>query len=351
MTFRTLQLRRNTAALAAVSNPVLAAGEPGYETDTGLLKIGDGSTEWTSLRYYRPPPLDVVGIEWDKSSSSPTLTRIDEYGESVGNLTSAWFDAHPTWGNRWRCVRNRTTGAITYGSNARGDGLTLDGSAGDVIVREPAFYYRFDQSGNKYRWWISPTERPGFTVHPHFNQRGDSSNNTSDLMYTGAYEGSFRVKSDDNTLYLASATGRQPWTGGADVSDGIFRLGFDPERSLVCAGVHQRCCARSVAALVEMRMNRESCCRVRTNPPPEFSSGFLESCPEPRFSDKNVTSRTVFCEIVSACVCAKRNRASCPVSDTPPPESPCWVSVKIRRRRFWDLRPVSVNVCQRWRRR
>lgn len=44
-----IQIRRNTAAGAAASNPVLALGEPGYETDTGVLKIGDGSTAWNSL--------------------------------------------------------------------------------------------------------------------------------------------------------------------------------------------------------------------------------------------------------------------------------------------------------------
>lgn len=44
-----IQIRRNTAAAAAASNPVLALGEPGYETDTGVLKIGDGITAWNDL--------------------------------------------------------------------------------------------------------------------------------------------------------------------------------------------------------------------------------------------------------------------------------------------------------------
>ena len=45
----TIQIRRNTAAGAAASNPVLAQGEPGIETDTMLLKIGDGVTAWNDL--------------------------------------------------------------------------------------------------------------------------------------------------------------------------------------------------------------------------------------------------------------------------------------------------------------
>lgn len=46
-----IQLRRNTAAGAAASNPTLAQGEPGLETDTGYVKIGDGTTPWNSLPY------------------------------------------------------------------------------------------------------------------------------------------------------------------------------------------------------------------------------------------------------------------------------------------------------------
>jgi len=46
-----IQLRRGTAAQWVSANPVLAAGEQGYETDTGKLKIGNGSTAWNSLSY------------------------------------------------------------------------------------------------------------------------------------------------------------------------------------------------------------------------------------------------------------------------------------------------------------
>jgi hypothetical protein len=46
-----IQFRRDTAANWTSENPTLAAGELGYETDTGNIKIGDGSTSWTSLGY------------------------------------------------------------------------------------------------------------------------------------------------------------------------------------------------------------------------------------------------------------------------------------------------------------
>jgi hypothetical protein len=43
------QLRSGTAAQWSGANPVLLAGEPGFETDTGILRIGDGTTAFTSL--------------------------------------------------------------------------------------------------------------------------------------------------------------------------------------------------------------------------------------------------------------------------------------------------------------
>lgn len=46
-----LQVRSDTAAAWTAANPVLLAGEPGFETDTGKLKIGDGVRNWATLPY------------------------------------------------------------------------------------------------------------------------------------------------------------------------------------------------------------------------------------------------------------------------------------------------------------
>jgi hypothetical protein len=48
----TIRLRRATAAEWTAANPTLASGEPGYESDTGKIKYGTGSTAWNSLPYY-----------------------------------------------------------------------------------------------------------------------------------------------------------------------------------------------------------------------------------------------------------------------------------------------------------
>lgn len=46
-----LQLRRDTADNWVSNNPTLAAGEYGFETDVGRVKLGDGSLAWNSLPY------------------------------------------------------------------------------------------------------------------------------------------------------------------------------------------------------------------------------------------------------------------------------------------------------------
>jgi hypothetical protein len=46
-----IQIRRGTASQWTSTNPTLSSGEFGFETDTKKVKIGDGSTAWTSLSY------------------------------------------------------------------------------------------------------------------------------------------------------------------------------------------------------------------------------------------------------------------------------------------------------------
>lgn len=47
----TFKVRRGLSHIWADVNPVLEAGEPGFELDTHRLKIGDGETKWNSLPY------------------------------------------------------------------------------------------------------------------------------------------------------------------------------------------------------------------------------------------------------------------------------------------------------------
>lgn len=152
----------------------------------------------------------VVGIKWDQGSDSSALTHIDYYGNDIGPVAHTWFDDHPVWGNMRRCLLS-PTGEQTFGTTPRGYGLTLDGSAGQVMVRIPRFYIKSDKNGSVYRWWISPVQRSGFDLHPAFKQRGGTARQH---IYVGAYTGGLAVNSAGN-LYMLSASGKQPWTGTA----------------------------------------------------------------------------------------------------------------------------------------
>ena len=46
-----IQLRNDTAENWAAANPVLLKGEIGIELDTRKIKVGDGTTDWESLKY------------------------------------------------------------------------------------------------------------------------------------------------------------------------------------------------------------------------------------------------------------------------------------------------------------
>jgi len=77
-----IQVRRDTASAWTSANPTLASGELGLETDADKLKLGDGSTAWTSLSYYT---LGTVG--YSSLSAAQTFTA-GQRGE-VTALTDA----------------------------------------------------------------------------------------------------------------------------------------------------------------------------------------------------------------------------------------------------------------------
>jgi len=60
-------LRRDTSANWTTNDPVLLSGEPGYETDTGYFKIGDGLSTWTNLDFY----MGATGPQGESGATGP----------------------------------------------------------------------------------------------------------------------------------------------------------------------------------------------------------------------------------------------------------------------------------------
>jgi len=86
-----IQLRSDTAANWASVNPTLAIGETGFETDTGKLKVGTGSTAWSSLLYVTDAS-DLAGVI-PSARISGSYTGITAVNNSVnigtlGNITT-----------------------------------------------------------------------------------------------------------------------------------------------------------------------------------------------------------------------------------------------------------------------
>ncbi len=71
-----IQLRRGTASQWTSGNPTLAAGEMGVETDTGKIKVGNGSSAWNSLGYTTPNLNldDIADVNISSLASGETLT-------------------------------------------------------------------------------------------------------------------------------------------------------------------------------------------------------------------------------------------------------------------------------------
>ena len=61
-----LQLRTGSATQWAASTRILAVGEPGVETDSGRIKIGDGTNLWSALPW--------SGAAISKSGTNGSLT-------------------------------------------------------------------------------------------------------------------------------------------------------------------------------------------------------------------------------------------------------------------------------------
>lgn len=106
----TIQLRRGTAAAWTSENTTLAAGEPGFETDTGRHKVGDGVTAWNSLAYAALTP-------------GQNLADVADAGSSRNHLQIA--------------VQSAVAAVATSNVNIASPGGTFDGyamQAGDEVL-------------------------------------------------------------------------------------------------------------------------------------------------------------------------------------------------------------------------
>lgn len=85
-------LRRGTAAQWSLANPVLLDGEPGYETDTKRLRIGDGVTQFTSLPYVKMSATDAQAASALLAAFAALGAAADKLGYFSGPAAMAVTD-------------------------------------------------------------------------------------------------------------------------------------------------------------------------------------------------------------------------------------------------------------------
>ena len=80
----TLQIRHDSAEDWTTRNPVLAQGEYGLETDTFLIKVGDGVRDWAHLPY-----LNKLDASYFKTNNDGTMTFSDDFMNKIHALEAA----------------------------------------------------------------------------------------------------------------------------------------------------------------------------------------------------------------------------------------------------------------------
>jgi len=129
-----MQQRRGTAAEWTAANPILQAGEIGYETDTEQFKIGNGTDTWSAIEYWEgalPDQTSNSGKFLTTDGTDAAWADVDTFPSQSGNsgyfLTTdgtavAWaeVDALPTQtGNTGYYLK-------TDGTTASWDELSID---------------------------------------------------------------------------------------------------------------------------------------------------------------------------------------------------------------------------------
>ena len=144
---------------------------------------------------------DVVGVQVDYKNK--TYKRL---GAASGLNGGSDFDQFPMFGGRKRCnVANDGTINAWYGDSAYKE----DGSNGQVMVYQPAFWYlvapvEYERQSTgigyhlrKANYYVSGKQRAGFRLHPAFY---DANGNEVDHIFYSAFKGSIFDTSADAYL-------------------------------------------------------------------------------------------------------------------------------------------------------
>lgn len=155
----TIKIRRDSAANWTSNNPTPASGEWCIETDTGQVKIGDGSTAWNAKGYHikNPESFDISSsnqvynlpavkggqkeiIKWSGGDGTYKLTFTTQGSDTIGGLAASVWEGEgegiivlsDDGGTDW--VAQEYEDLITYGSGEAGT-HTVEKGLSEMIIR------------------------------------------------------------------------------------------------------------------------------------------------------------------------------------------------------------------------
>ena len=120
-----IQFRRGTAAAWTTANPILHAGELGFETDTEKFKIGNGTTHWVDLTYGNDLPAEVDTLIANHAS----LTATHGVTGAIVGTTDTQTLTHKTISGSTNTLSNISNASLTNRSiTINGNELALGAS-------------------------------------------------------------------------------------------------------------------------------------------------------------------------------------------------------------------------------
>jgi hypothetical protein len=127
-----MQQRRGTAAQWTAANPILAAGEIGFETDTSKFKMGNGSSTWSALQYFANAAELAAVID----GAPDLLNTLNELAAAMGD-DPAFITNHTTATTNVHGIASTSALATTSGVN-EAIAISAGASAQDATAKATA---------------------------------------------------------------------------------------------------------------------------------------------------------------------------------------------------------------------
>lgn len=179
-----IQFRRGTKSAITSANPVLLAGQPCIETDTGQMKVGNGSSNYNSLKY--------VGATYTtfKGATSSAAGGTGLVPAPAAGAQAKFLRADGTW---------QTPANTTY-SNMTGATTSTAGKAGLVPAPAAGAATRFLRSDGT--WQVPPDTNTDTKVT-------NTLNNSAKAYVTGTTSASTNTGTQvfDNGVFLETSAG------------------------------------------------------------------------------------------------------------------------------------------------